>query len=158
MKKIVVALVLIIVSFVTKAQVTIGTQAPEITLPNGSGEKISLSSFKGKVVLIDFWASWCGPCRAANPQVVKLYKKYKDKGFEVFGVSFDEKTSAWKRAIKTDKITYSQVIDTNIWEGEVAYKYGVEAIPMSFLLDKEGKIVAIDLEGTALEEAVVSLL
>jgi peroxiredoxin len=158
MKKISIVFSLLIVSIVVNAQLTIGQAAPEISLPDAKGNTVNLSSFKGKVVLIDFWASWCRPCRAANPGVVKLYKKYKDKGFEVFGVSFDEKTSAWKRAIKADKITYSQVIDTKIWEGTVATKYGVEGIPMSFLLDKEGKIVAIDLEGDALDKAIADLL
>jgi peroxiredoxin len=158
MKKILLILVFTLSIILLHAQITIGEMAPEISLPDTKGNTVTLSSFKGKVVLIDFWASWCGPCRKSNPQVVKLYNKFKGQGFEVFGVSFDEKISAWKRAIKTDRINYSQVIDTKIWEGEVAYKYGIEAIPTTFLLDKEGKIVAIDLEGKELEEAVKSLL
>ncbi|MBP6432775.1 MAG: TlpA family protein disulfide reductase [Ferruginibacter sp.] len=158
MKKGILFLVFVCCIALSQAQITIGELAPEISLPDAKGNTVTLSSFKGKIVLIDFWASWCGPCRVTNPKVVKLYNKYKASGFEVFGVSFDEKTSAWKRAIKTDKINYSQVIDTKIWEGEVAYKYGIEAIPTTFLLDKEGKIVAIDLEGKELEDAIKALL
>lgn len=158
MKKIVLGFFFLFAIAIANAQITIGEQAPEISLPDVKGNTVTLSSFKGKIVLIDFWASWCGPCRASNPKIVKLYNKYKASGFEVFGVSFDEKTTAWKRAIRTDRINYSQVIDTKIWEGDVAYKYGIEAIPTTFLLDKEGKIVAIDLEGKELEEAVKALL
>jgi peroxiredoxin len=158
MKKIFLILIFTVSISVLQAQITTGEMAPEISLPDAKGNTVSLSSFKGKVVLIDFWASWCGPCRKSNPQVVKLYNKYKQQGFEVFGVSLDENKAAWKRAIKTDKINYTQVIDTKIWEGEVAYKYGIEAIPTTFLLDKEGKIVAIDLEGKELEDAIKALL
>ncbi len=158
MKKIIVAFVLTLFSASLFAQVTIGQEAPEISLPNVAGNTVALSSLKGKIVLLDFWASWCGPCRAANPGIVKLYKKYKDQGFEVYAVSLDESKKKWINAIKRDKLTYTQVIDMNVWDSNVAINYGIEAIPTSFLIDKTGKIVAIDLEGAALEEMIKSLL
>ena len=140
------------------AQVAIGSMAPEITLPNTKDSVVNLSSYKGKIVLIDFWASWCAPCRAANPGVVRLYNKYKAKGFEVFGVSIDNKKQAWIKAIAQDKIKYTQVNDKGGWYSTVAEKYGVNQIPTSFLLDKTGKIIAIDLEGKELENKLKELL
>ena len=140
------------------AQVAIGSMAPEITLPNTKDSVVNLSSYKGKIVLIDFWASWCAPCRAANPGVVKLYNKYKAKGFEVFGVSIDNKKQAWIKAIAQDKIKYTQVNDKGGCYSTVAEKYGVNQIPTSFLLDKTGKIIAIDLEGKELENKLKELL
>ena len=148
----------LITSFAVKAQITIGQVAPEISLLNTKGLAVNLSSFNGKVVLIDFWASWCRPCREANPLVVKLYEKYKSQGFEVYGVSIDSKKSSWINAIKQDKIKYSQVIDLGGWNSKVAAQYGVEAIPASFLLNKKGIVVAIDLEGKNLEAAIIELL
>jgi peroxiredoxin len=158
MKKIFFLLAICCSTVVTNAQVKIGATAPEISLPNTKDSVVNLSSFIGKVVLIDFWASWCGPCRQANPSVVKLYKKLKGKGFEVFGVSIDSKKANWLKAIKQDKIKYTQVNDNGGWNSTVAITYGVEAIPTSFLLDKTGKIVAIDLEGKALEQKINELL
>ena len=105
MKKTFVLLSCLIISFAVSAQITVGSLAPEITLPDATGKMVSLSSFKGKVVLIDFWASWCKPCRASIPSVIKLQKKYQSKNFEVFGVSIDSKKKAWLGAIKKDKIT-----------------------------------------------------
>ncbi|MEN9571613.1 MAG: hypothetical protein RL172_2844 [Bacteroidota bacterium] len=135
-----------------------GTMAPEITLPNSKDSLVNLSSFKGKVVLVDFWASWCGPCRLSNPYVVKLYKKFKANGFEVVGVSIDSKKKDWVKAIKQDGITYTQLNDAAGWESATAASYGVEAIPATFLLDKKGKIVAIDTEEKLLEEKIAALL
>jgi peroxiredoxin len=158
MKKIFFLLAICCSTVVTNAQVKIGATAPEISLPNTKDSVVNLSSCIGKVVLIDFWASWCGPCRQANPSVVKLYKKLKGKGFEVFGVSIDSKKANWLKAIKQDKIKYTQVNDNGGWNSTVAITYGVEAIPTSFLLDKTGKIVAIDLDGKALEQKINELL
>jgi thiol-disulfide isomerase/thioredoxin len=131
---------------------------PEIELMGKGDSLVKLSSFNGKVVLIDFWASWCGPCRAANPYVQKLYKKYNDNGFEVFAVSLDVNKPLWLKAIKRDKLTYTQVIDSDGWLSKVAEKYFVDALPTSFLIDRGGKIVAINLEGKELFDKVKSLV
>ncbi|MGZ3901382.1 MAG: TlpA family protein disulfide reductase, partial [Bacteroidia bacterium] len=116
------------------------------------------SSFKGKVVLIDFWASWCGPCRREMPNVVKAYSKYKDKGFEIYGVSLDQDKDRWIEAIKKDGITWPQVSDLKYWECEAAKIYGVQGIPFTVLLDKEGKIIAKGLRGAELETAIENAL
>ncbi len=140
------------------AQVAIGEMAPDFSLHNTKNSIVSLSSFRGKVVMIDFWASWCGPCRIANPGVEKIYQKYKAKGFEVIGISIDNKKKAWLKAIAQDKIHYLQLNDTLGWYSPVAEKYSINQIPTSFLLDKEGKIIAIDLIGSRLEMKVKELI
>ncbi len=129
-----------------------GSEAPEIALPTPTGEILALSSLKGKYVLIDFWASWCGPCRQENPNVVKTYAKYKDKGFEIFGVSLDKDKAAWIRAIENDRLVWKHVSDLQYWNSVGAQAYGVNSIPMTFLLDPAGKIVAKGLRGPALEQ------
>ena len=142
----------------TNAQLAVGTIAPEISLPNTNDSIVNLSSFKGKVVLIDFWASWCMPCRAAIPGVNALYKKYKEKGFEVFGVSIDSKKEFWLKAIAADKIIYSQVDDAAGWNSKVAELYKVDAIPASFLIDKDGKIILVNAGYGKLNKAIKKLL
>jgi len=136
----------------------IGKMAPDISLNNLEGEKISLSSLRGKYVLIDFWASWCGPCRQENPNVVRMYNKYKDKGFEIFGVSLDRDESAWQRAIEKDGLTWVHVSDLSFWNSEVVPLYNIEGIPMTVLLDKEGKIIAKNLRGPSLEAKLEEVL
>jgi len=155
---VVVLLFLSVIFLSSKAQMAIGYPVPEISLPGINGNNIQLSSFKGKVVLLDFWASWCGPCRASIPGVVKLYRKYKDKGFEVFGVSLDNKKSAWLKVIKKSKITYTQVMDSDGWNSATAARYGVAEIPTTFLLNRSGELVAVDMEGKDLELKIVELL
>ncbi|MCB2194249.1 MAG: AhpC/TSA family protein [Bacteroidetes bacterium] len=131
--------------------VGIGTIAPEIELPTPDGDTIKLSSFRGKYVLLDFWASWCRPCRVENPHLVKAYDKYKDKGFEIFQVSLDKKRESWVEAIAKDQLHWPQVSDLKYWHSEPAKVYKVQAIPANFLLDKNGRIVAKNLRGDALD-------
>jgi peroxiredoxin len=140
------------------AQVKKGQPAPQISLSDMTGAQVSLSDLKGKVVLIDFWASWCGPCRFNNPRLVKLYQKYHENGFEILGVSVDNNGLNWKEAVRQDKLDWIQVNDNKGWDGSAAKTYDVNAIPASFLVDKDGVIRAIDMEGRALESKIKSLL
>ena len=158
MKKSFLVLFILLSSIVLHAQLRIGDLVPEIELPGKADSLIKLSSLNGKVVLIDFWASWCGPCRAANPDVQRLYKKYQPNGFEVFAVSLDVNKPLWLKAIRKDRLTYTQVIDSDGWLSKIAEQYYVDALPTNFLLDKTGKIVAINLEGKELYDKVKSLL
>ncbi len=131
----------------------------QIKLPTLKGDSLLLSSLKGKVILLDFWASWCGPCRASNKKLVRLYDKYKSQGFEIFGVSFDEEKKDWEKAIAKDKITWLQVIDSRgAWNNTTAADWGISVLPTSFLINKNGDIVGMDLEGKALESKIMELL
>ncbi len=125
----------------------IGAEAPDFTMNNTEDKPVQLSSLRGKVVLVDFWASWCGPCRQENPNVVKLYQQYKDKGFEILGVSLDRTKEEWVKAIKDDNLNWIHVSDLQYWQNSAARLYGVNAIPQSFLLDKDGKIIGKGLRG-----------
>jgi peroxiredoxin len=137
---------------VKKMKVTaIGQPAPEIALPDTTGKVVSLSSMKGKYVLVDFWAKWCGPCRQENPNVVRAFQKYKDKGFTVFGVSLDRTKQDWMRAIKEDGLTWTHVSDLKFWQSEAAKTYNVTGIPFSLLIDPNGVIIAKNLRGAALD-------
>ncbi len=136
----------------TLMKTDIGAAAPEITLSDPFGKSISLSSLTGKIVLIDFWASWCAPCRKDNPKNVLLYNKYKSKGFEIFGVSLDDNREAWIEAINKDKLLWSHGSDLQKWNSPLVGKYGIDAIPYTVLVDKEGKIIATKLRGEALEK------
>jgi len=137
--------------------VGIGVMAPEIALPNPNGDTIQLSSLKGKYVLLDFWASWCRPCRIENPVLVKNYKKYHEKGFEIYQVSLDKKKDAWLNAIESDKLNWLHVSDLQFWNSSAAQLYKVQAIPANFLLDKNGRIIAKNLRGDALEAKLSEL-
>lgn len=139
------------------AAIRIGAVAPDFTVTTPNDEQISLSSLKGQVVLVDFWASWCGPCRGANPSVVALYNKYKDAGFTVFGVSLDESKENWLKAIEDDKLTWYHGSDLKGWGAAPAQLYAVTGIPQTFLLDKEGKIVGNNLHGEELDAKVAEL-
>ncbi len=140
------------------SRLAIGSQAPEITLPGPDGTLVSLSTFRGKIVMIDFWASWCKPCRKENPNVVRLYNLYHKKGFEVFGVSLDEEKDNWIDAIKTDGLTWIHVSDLAGWKSSVCPVYGISAIPLTVLLDKEGRIIDKGLRGPDLEKRLATLL
>lgn len=136
-----------------------GGPAPEINLNDTNGKPLPLSSLRGKVVLVDFWASWCGPCRKENPNVVNMYKKYKDKGFTVYSVSLDESRDAWLKAIDDDNLSWpNHVSDLKGWQSEAAAAYSVSAIPATFLLDKEGNIIARNLRGPELEQKLQEVL
>jgi peroxiredoxin len=139
------------------ARFAIGAVAPDIAEVNPEGEKISLSSMQGKYVLVDFWASWCGPCRQENPNIVRVFEKYKDKGFTVFGVSLDKSKDKWVEAIAKDNLNWTHISDLNGWQAAPAVVYGIRSIPASFLLDKEGRIIAKDLRGEALEAKIAEL-
>ncbi|MEY3586440.1 MAG: hypothetical protein RLZZ243_1504 [Bacteroidota bacterium] len=133
--------------------------APEIAFPNPSGKILKLSDLKGKVVLVDFWASWCGPCRAENPNVVKMYEKFKDKGFTIFSVSLDEDATKWKEAIEKDQLSWTNhVSDLKGWKSSVVANFGIEGIPYTVLLNKDGKIIGKNLRGEKLEETLNELL
>lgn len=129
-----------------------GAEAPELTLQTPEGETMNLTDLRGKYVLIDFWASWCRPCRMENPNVVKAYQKYHPKGFEIFGVSLDNNKDKWVAAIAKDGLKWPHVSDLQGWRSVAASTYSVNSIPATFLLDKEGKIMARNLRGGALEE------
>jgi len=137
---------------------SIGAMAPDFVQNDADGRPVKLSDFRGKYVLVDFWASWCGPCRGENPNVLKAFSAYKEKNFTVLGVSLDGKKDAWLAAIKTDGLPWTQVSDLQAWNNAAAKKYGISAIPQNFLVDPTGKIVAKNLRGSALEEKLKELL
>jgi len=138
----------------------IGSVAPDFTQNDPEGKPVKLSNFRGKYVLIDFWASWCGPCRKENPSVVKAYAQFKDKNFEILGVSLDNPNAktAWLKAIENDKLTWTQVSDLQGWKNQAARLYGVESIPQNFLIDPEGVIIAKNLRGEELIRTLSSII
>lgn len=149
-------------SFVTKMlglkSVSIGQIAPDFKLPDPSGKEFQLSDFRGKYVLLDFWASWCAPCREENPNIVKQFERFKEKNFTVVGISLDDDRASWLKAIKDDRLNWSHLSELKKWDGKVSLLYKVEGIPASFLLDPSGKIIAKNLRGAELENFLLKTL
>jgi peroxiredoxin len=139
-------------------KVAVGMPAPEISQQDQNGNSIAVSSLRGKYVLVDFWASWCGPCRKENPNLVKAYQQYNKKGFEIYGVSYDNKKENWRAAIVKDGLTWTQVSDLKGWSNATASDYYIKAIPSNLLLDKNGIIIAKNLKGKKLAQTLASLL
>jgi len=135
-----------------------GSLMPEFKQNDVNGKPVSLSSFRGKYVLIDFWASWCGPCRAENPNLVKTFHTFKDKNFTVLGVSLDQDKPRWLEAIKKDALTWTHVSDLKYWNNEVAVQFGIQSIPSNFLIDPNGIIIGKDLRGEELTSALSKLI
>ena len=141
----------------SKLRLAVGRPAPEINLPTPEGKYVKLSSLRGKVVLIDFWASWCSPCRRESPNMVRLYNKYHDKGFEIYSVSFDKEKSSWIKAINDDGLNWTHVSDLRYWNSIAGQDYGVKSIPFTVLIDEKGNIIATGLRGPALEQKLAEI-
>ncbi len=157
-KKIVFLGMILVSSYTLKAQPGYGQAAYEVALPSVDGDTVRLSSLRGKIVLLDFWASWCPPCRASNKRLVKFYPKYRDKGFEILSISIDDDMKDWKRAILKDKVSWLEVIDKGGWYAPTPVKWRIDAIPTSFLIDKNGRVIAVDPSVKELEKILTTLL
>lgn len=144
--------------YAAQANLQVGKEAPDFSLKTPEGVSMKLSDLRGKYILIDFWASWCAPCRKENPNVVRLHNRFKDKGFDILGVSLDRDSSAWVKAIKDDQLNWSQVSDLKYWDSEAAALYNITGIPATYLIDPKGVIVGRNLRGQELEAKLESLL
>ena len=146
------------VSKPTASAVKVGSPAPDFKGKSPEGKEVSLKESLGKVTIIDFWASWCGPCRAENPSVVALYNEFHVKGLNIVGVSLDEKADKWKEAIAKDKITWTQISNLKGFEDPIARQYNVNEIPSTYILDEKGVVIAVNLRGDELKKKIASLL
>lgn len=136
----------------------VGKEAPEISLPDTEGKMVSLSSYRGKYVLVDFWASWCGPCRRENPNVVEAFNRFRNKNFTILGVSLDRNKEAWEKAIAADNLNWTHISDLKQWESVVVPMYKISGIPFNVLIDPQGKVVAENLRGIELEQKLAQVL
>jgi peroxiredoxin len=136
----------------------VGKQVPDFALPDADGHPISLASYRGKYLLVDFWASWCGPCRAENPNVVKVHNEFKGKNFAILGVSLDKEKDAWQEAIRSDKLDWSQISDLKYWNSKAVATFKFEGIPFNLLIDPQGKVIATGLRGDQLENKLKEVL
>jgi peroxiredoxin len=143
---------------INERNLEIGATAADFSLPNPDGKLIQLSDFRGKYVFLDFWASWCQPCRRENPDLVKVYEKYQGDQFEILGVSFDRSREKWLKAIKMDGLEWVHVSDLKYFDSEMIQLYNITNVPMSFLLDREGKIIAKNIHADQLEQLLVEVL
>lgn len=158
MNKIFGLLIFLTTSLSIHAQLSKGNTAPDFSLSDQEGRILRLSDFKGKVVLLDFWASWCPNCRRAHPGMVRLYDQFKERGLVFIGISIDKDKNKWINAIKKDRLSYLQVNDPEGWEAPTAANFGVEAIPATFLIDREGKIILVNGTKSSLSAAIDKLL
>lgn len=146
------------ITVATQKNIDIGSPAEDFSAPAPNGKVLSLKESMGKVTIIDFWASWCKPCRIENPNVVKVYNKYHKKGLNIIGVSLDKKQDAWTQAIADDNLDWNHVSNLQFWQDPIAIAYGVRSIPATFILDEKGNIIAKNLRGPALEQKIAELL
>ncbi|MEW7279758.1 TlpA disulfide reductase family protein [Aquimarina sp. 2201CG1-2-11] len=147
-----------LVALASQKKIDVGVEAEDFSAPTPSGKILSLKEAMGKITIIDFWASWCKPCRMENPNVVKVYNKYHDKGLNIIGVSLDRKQEAWTKAIADDNLNWSHVSNLQFWQEPIAKAYGVRSIPATFILDEQGNVIAKNLRGPALEQKISELL
>ena len=154
MKKLIACCILLLAISVANAQLKIGDSLPDFQLFDNNERTVAVSSLKGKIVLVDFWASWCGPCRVANKKLVPLYNQNKNTNFEIIGISLDTDSIKWKNAIEKDKLSYTQLIDPNGFDAKTALLFGIEQLPSAYLFDESGKLIAIN---PTLEEISIQL-